>query len=102
MFGVFDKVNLKSFTLVELLIVIAILAVLAAAVVIVLNPAELLSQARDGQRSSDIKMMGDALTLFVTDNPSLSIGTYKKVYISIPDSSVDCSGISNLPDFFLD
>jgi prepilin-type N-terminal cleavage/methylation domain-containing protein len=98
MFGVFDKVNLKSFTLVELLIVIAILAVLAAAVVIVLNPAELLSQARDGQRSSDIKMMGDALTLFVTDNPSLSIGTYKKVYISIPDSSVDCSGISNLPD----
>ncbi|MDD4819148.1 MAG: prepilin-type N-terminal cleavage/methylation domain-containing protein, partial [Candidatus Colwellbacteria bacterium] len=35
-----------AFTLVELLIVIAILAVLAAAVVIVLNPAELLAQAR--------------------------------------------------------
>lgn len=39
--------NRKGFTLIELLIVIGILAVLATAVIMVLNPAELLKQARD-------------------------------------------------------
>ncbi|MGC9603258.1 MAG: prepilin-type N-terminal cleavage/methylation domain-containing protein, partial [Minisyncoccia bacterium] len=36
-----------SFTLIELLVVIGILGVLATAVVLVLNPAQLLAQARD-------------------------------------------------------
>jgi prepilin-type N-terminal cleavage/methylation domain-containing protein len=87
----------NSFTLVELLIVIAILAVLAAAVVIVLNPAELLAQARDGERSQDIKTLGDALAILVVDNSSVSLGTYKTVYISIPDTSSTCANISDLP-----
>jgi prepilin-type N-terminal cleavage/methylation domain-containing protein len=56
----------KGFTLVELLIVIAILAVLAAAVVIVLNPGELLAQARDSQRLSDMDTMKSALTIYIS------------------------------------
>ncbi|MFA6495473.1 MAG: prepilin-type N-terminal cleavage/methylation domain-containing protein, partial [Candidatus Paceibacterota bacterium] len=36
----------SSFTLIELLIVIGILAILVAAIVITLNPAQLLAQAR--------------------------------------------------------
>ena len=56
----------KGFTLVELLIVITILAALAAAVVVVLNPAELLAQARDAQRLSDMTTMRDSINLFVT------------------------------------
>ncbi|MFA7201893.1 MAG: type II secretion system protein, partial [Candidatus Paceibacterota bacterium] len=40
----------SSFTLIELLIVIGILAILTAAVVIVLNPTELLKQGRDSTR----------------------------------------------------
>jgi len=87
----------KGFTLVELLIVIAIIAVLAAAVVIVLNPAELLAQARDGQRSSDMKTVGDAVSLFVIDNPTTSLGTANKVYISIADANANCSGVAGLP-----
>jgi prepilin-type N-terminal cleavage/methylation domain-containing protein len=42
--------QVKGFTLIELLIVIAILAILATAVVLVLNPAQILAQARDAQR----------------------------------------------------
>jgi len=87
----------RAFTLVELLIVIAILAVLAAAVVIVLNPAELLAQARDGERSQDMKTLGDALAILVVDNSSVSLGTYKTVYISIPDTSSTCANITDLP-----
>lgn len=89
--------GLRSFTLVELLIVIAILAVLAAAVVIVLNPAELLAQARDTQRISDVNMMRKAVDLFIVDNSSVSLGTPNRVYISIPDSSTSCANITGLP-----
>lgn len=67
----------KGFTLIELLIVIAILAVLAAAVVIVLNPAELLAQARDGQRFSDLSTVQSALTTYLsqtTTTPNLDLG----------------------------
>ncbi|MCX6788427.1 MAG: type II secretion system protein, partial [Candidatus Jorgensenbacteria bacterium] len=56
-----------GFTLVELLIVIAILAILAVAVVLVLNPAQLLKQGRDSTRLSDMAALNSALALFNTD-----------------------------------
>ncbi|MDD4931079.1 MAG: LamG domain-containing protein [Candidatus Colwellbacteria bacterium] len=83
--------RLSSFTLVELLIVIAILAVLAAAVVVVLNPAELLAQARDSQRSSDMKTIADTVNLFILDNSGSSLGVAQTVYISLPDTSSTCA-----------
>lgn len=52
----------KGFTLLELLIVIAILAVLASVTVIVINPAELLARARDSQRMGDIAAINTALS----------------------------------------
>jgi prepilin-type N-terminal cleavage/methylation domain-containing protein len=62
----------KGFTLIELLVVIAILAVLATAVVLVLNPAELIKQGRDSTRISDMAALNSAISLWVSDvlNPS--------------------------------
>jgi prepilin-type N-terminal cleavage/methylation domain-containing protein len=57
----------KGFTLIELLVVIAILAVLATAVVLVLNPAELLKQGRDSTRVSDMAALNGAVSLWVAD-----------------------------------
>lgn len=57
----------KGFTLVELLVVIAILAVLAVAVVVVLNPAQLLKQARDSTRISDLAALNSAIALYFAD-----------------------------------
>jgi len=64
----------KGFTLIELLVVIAILAVLATAVVLILNPAELLKQARDSTRLSDTASVHSALALYLADvvSPSWS------------------------------
>ena len=96
--SVSDNRGIKSFTLVELLIVIAILAILSAAVVIVLNPAELLAQARDSQRVSDLKNIKKSIDLFVVDNPTVSLGTAQRVYISLPDTASNCPNLtSSLP-----
>jgi prepilin-type N-terminal cleavage/methylation domain-containing protein len=69
------KIN-KGFTLIELLIVIAILAVLSTASVVVLNPAELLKQARDSQRIQNLANLVAATGIYVaqsTDSP-LNLG----------------------------
>ena len=57
----------KGFTLLELLIVIAILAVLGAMVIFLLNPAETLRKARDSQRISDLGTIKTALGLYLTN-----------------------------------
>jgi len=66
----------KGFTLIELLIVIGIIGILAAAVIVVLNPAELLAQARDGTRLSDVDSVTSAINLYIAtvDNPDLNEG----------------------------
>lgn len=53
--------KLKAFTLVELLIVIAILGILAAAIMVAINPGKRTKQARDAQRKSDINAIANAL-----------------------------------------
>ncbi|MBI2515233.1 type II secretion system protein [Candidatus Wolfebacteria bacterium] len=60
----------KGFTLLELLIVIAIISVLAAVAIFVLNPAETLREARDTQRVADLATLKTALALYVTKTTS--------------------------------
>ncbi|MFA6994700.1 MAG: type II secretion system protein, partial [Candidatus Paceibacterota bacterium] len=76
----------KSFTLIELLIVIGILAVLVAAIVITLNPAQLLAQARDSKRQQDLSALNQALNTITTLDQSLFMGTSSLVYTSLPDA----------------
>jgi type II secretory pathway pseudopilin PulG len=79
-----------SFTLVELLVVIGILAILTAAVVIVLNPAELLKQSRDSKRTTDLANLNNAIKLLLTQNPDVNLGSASTVYMSLADSSSTC------------
>jgi len=67
----------SGFTLLELLIVIAIIAILSVALVIVLNPSETLKKARDAQRISDLSTLKTAIGLYLTSTttPILDGGT---------------------------
>lgn len=86
--------NKSSFTLIELLVVIGILAILTAAVVLVLNPSELLKQGRDSTRMTDLASLSKTIQLLLTQNPSLSLGTASTVYVSLPDTSTTCANLS--------
>jgi prepilin-type N-terminal cleavage/methylation domain-containing protein len=88
------KLNNHSFTLIELLIVIAILALLMSIIIITLNPSELLKQTRDTKRISNLKSINNALSIFQATKPTTSMGTASIVYISIPDSSSTCTNLS--------
>jgi len=63
-----------GFTLLELLIVIAIIAILSVALVLVLNPGETLKKSRDAQRISDLSTIKTALGLYMTSVPSPLLG----------------------------
>ena len=66
----------KGFTLLELLIVIAILSILGAIVIFLLNPAETLKKARDSQRISDLSTIKTALGIYMTSVSSSDIDAY--------------------------
>lgn len=73
--------NQKGFTLIELLVVIGIIAVLSVVVLLTLNPAELLRQARDSTRISDLSALNSALNLYATDvTTSYSLGDGANCY----------------------
>jgi prepilin-type N-terminal cleavage/methylation domain-containing protein len=73
----------RAFTLIELLVVIAAIAVLSVIVILTLNPAELLRQARDSSRTSDLATLRSALILYLKDASSPNLGTSGKCYTSL-------------------
>lgn len=91
-----------SFTLIEFLIVIGIVAVLSVVVLLLLtlNPVQFLKQARDASRLSDMDTLNRAVTLYLGEGGSL--GNTSTTYFSIIDpaatttAGTDCSGVGGL------
>jgi len=65
------ELNVAGFTLIELLVVIAVLGILASVVLVAINPAERMNEARDAGRKSDVGQVSVALeSYYATYNGS--------------------------------
>ncbi len=67
--------KIKGFTLIEILVVIGIIAVLAAIVIIAINPARQFAQARNSQRVSNLNTLLNGLGQNLADNKGVTTCT---------------------------
>lgn len=98
----------KGFTLIEVLLVIAMLAILAAVVIIAINPAKQFGEAQNAQRRSDVSAILDAIHQYGLDNqgglPSEDISSATSCDTATSDicrAGVVCDGV-NLDNLIAD
>lgn len=62
------KRDTKGFTLLELLVVITIIALIATAIIVALNPVQRFAEARNSHRWSDVNSILTAVHEYIVDN----------------------------------
>jgi type IV pilus assembly protein PilA len=91
------KKKQKGFTLIELLVVIGIIAILAAIVIIAINPARQFALARNAQRWSNVNTILNAVWQYGVDNqgtlPASITGTSTEI---CKTNATSCAGLVDL------
>lgn len=90
-----------GFTLIEILLVIGIIAILAAVVIVAINPARQFAQARNAQRSSNVLTILNGIYQYAISNtgtlpPALVTGSCSTAANQICTTGGTCTGITDL------
>lgn len=94
--------NASGFTLVELIIVIAIIAILAAAIFVAIDPARRLHESRNARRSSDVATILDGVKTYQADHAgthyinveNLALNLYYQIGTASSGCAITC-GLEN-------
>lgn len=94
------SINMKSqkgFTLIEILIVIGIIAILAAVVIVAINPARQFAQARNAQRSSNVNTILNAINQYGVENAGAVVASITTTPTEICQTGASsCTGLVDL------
>ena len=73
----------KAFTLIELLIVIAVLGILATAIITAINPVKRINQAKDSNIKSDIAQISNAMQTYLTARGAEGVAYYPSTVVDL-------------------
>jgi prepilin-type N-terminal cleavage/methylation domain-containing protein len=94
-------INQRSFTLVEILVVLALIAILATILIVIIKPNEIFKKSRDTKRINDLQNIDKAFNIIYSIDSTFNELNYFSsniVYLSLKDSSSTCgSWLSQLP-----
>ncbi len=91
-----NKKTQKGFTLIEILIVIGIIAILAAVVIVAINPARQFAQARNSQRSSNVNTILNAIGQYAVENAGTVPASITTTATEICMTGGTCTGLIDL------
>jgi prepilin-type N-terminal cleavage/methylation domain-containing protein len=86
----------KGFTLIEILLVIAILAILAGLVIVAINPFKQLADARNTQRRADATTVLNAVYQYTVDNSGTLPATITTTPTAACATAGTCTGLIDL------
>ncbi|MEW6617311.1 MAG: type II secretion system protein [Patescibacteria group bacterium] len=91
----------NGFTLLEVLLVVAIIAILAGIVILAINPGKQLADARNTQRKADVNTILNAVYQYAIDNSGTIPSTVTTTTTEICRSTIatsSCTSLVNLTD----